>query len=76
MKQITNLKEHCFLNNAINDDFVGIRSKNNKLQICFPLGFDLDENIRADIRKLLSVLLKFNKSHTKIHFTDTNNDQI
>lgn len=77
MKQITNLKEHCFLNNATNDDFVGIRSKNNKLQICFPLGFDLDdENIRADIRKLLSVLLKFNKSHIKTHFTDTNNEQI
>lgn len=65
------------MNNATNDDFVGIRSKNNKLQICFPLGFDLDdENIRADIRKLLSVLLKFNKSHIKTHFTDTNNEQI
>ncbi|EMH20057.1 hypothetical protein HMPREF1415_00502 [Helicobacter pylori GAM254Ai] len=35
-----NLKERCFTDNELNDNFVGIRSINNDLQICFPLGFD------------------------------------
>ncbi|EAJ6151352.1 LlaJI family restriction endonuclease [Campylobacter sp. CNRCH_2013_0855] len=74
-----NLREHCFIDNELDDNFVGIRSKENKLQICFPLGINLDcddKNIRADIRKLISVLLKFNKSHTKSYFIDNKNEQI
>ncbi|WP_120861384.1 LlaJI family restriction endonuclease [Helicobacter pylori] len=59
-----NLKEHCFTDNELNDNFVGIRSINNDLQICFPLGFDAgdDKNIRADIKKLISILLEYNKT--------------
>ncbi len=59
-----NLKERCFTDNELNDNFVGIRSINNNLQICFPLGFDIsdDKNIRADIKKLISILLEYNKT--------------
>ncbi|EJC03243.1 llaJI restriction endonuclease family protein [Helicobacter pylori Hp P-3] len=59
-----NLKEHCFTDNELNDNFVGIRSINNDLQICFPLGFDAgdDKNIRADAKKLISILLEYNKT--------------
>ncbi|WRB06315.1 LlaJI family restriction endonuclease [Helicobacter pylori] len=59
-----NLKEHCFTDNELNDNFVGIRSINNDLQICFPLGFDAgdDKNIRADVKKLISILLEYNKT--------------
>ncbi len=59
-----NLKECCFTDNELNDNFVGIRSINNDLQICFPLGFDIsdDKNIRADIKKLISILLEYNKT--------------
>ncbi|MGN8484971.1 LlaJI family restriction endonuclease [Helicobacter pylori] len=59
-----NLKERCFTDNELNDNFVGIRSINNDLQICFPLGFDIsdDKNIRADIKKLVSILLEYNKT--------------
>lgn len=59
-----NLKERCFTDNELNDNFVGIRSINNDLQICFPLGFDIsdDKNIRADIKKLISILLEYNKT--------------
>ncbi len=58
-----NLKEHCVTDNERNDNFVGIRSINNDLQICFPLGFDIsDKNIRADIKKLISILLEYNKT--------------
>lgn len=60
----TSLKEYCYTNNELNDDFVGIRSKDNNLQICFPLGFSINNNrtLRADIRKLFSVLLEHNKA--------------
>ncbi|EMR59470.1 llaJI restriction endonuclease family protein [Helicobacter pylori Hp H-1] len=59
-----NLKERCFTDNELNDNFVGIRSINNDLQICFPLGFDIsdDKNIRADVKKLISILLEYNKT--------------
>ncbi|GAA8403360.1 hypothetical protein Hpkin59_09910 [Helicobacter pylori] len=59
-----NLKERCFTDNELNDNFVGIRSINNDLQICFPLGFDIsdDKNIRADVKKLVSILLEYNKT--------------
>ncbi|EMG89276.1 LlaJI family restriction endonuclease [Helicobacter pylori] len=59
-----NLKEHCFTDNELNDNFVGIRSINNDLQICFPLGFDISDNknIRADVKKLVSILLEYNKT--------------
>lgn len=59
-----NLKECCFRDNELNDNFVGIRSINNDLQICFPLGFDMsdDKNIRSDVKKLISVLLEYNKA--------------
>ncbi|PUD13437.1 LlaJI family restriction endonuclease [Helicobacter pylori] len=59
-----NLKERCFTDNKLNDNFVGIRNINNDLQICFPLGFDVgdDKNIRADIKKLISILLEYNKT--------------
>ncbi|NHA64835.1 LlaJI family restriction endonuclease [Helicobacter pylori] len=59
-----NLKERCFTDNELNDNFVGIRSINNDLQICFPLGFDIsdDKNIRVDVKKLVSILLEYNKT--------------
>lgn len=59
-----NLKERCFTDNELNDNFVGIRNINNDLQICFPLGFDAgdDKNIRADVKKLVSILLEYNKT--------------
>lgn len=59
-----NLKECCFRDNELNDNFVGIRSINNDLQICFPLGFDMsdDKNIRSDVKKLISILLEYNKA--------------
>ncbi len=59
-----NLKECCFTDNELNDNFVGIRSINNDLQICFPLGFDIsdDKNIRADIKNLIYILLEYNKT--------------
>ncbi len=59
-----NLKDCCYTDNELNDNFVGIRSIDNKLQICFPLGFDIsdDKNIRADIKKLISILLEYNKT--------------
>ncbi len=59
-----NLKECCFTDNELNDNFVGIRSINNDLQICFPLGFDAgdDKNIRADVKKLVSIILEYNKT--------------
>ncbi|GAA7217765.1 hypothetical protein ID0457_15050 [Helicobacter pylori] len=59
-----NLKECCFTDNELNDNFVGIRSINNDLQICFPLGFDAgdDKNIRADVKKLVSIILEYKKT--------------
>lgn len=61
---IDDLKKYCFTNNELGDNFVGIRSLNNNLQICFPLGFDISDNktIRTDIKKLILVLLKNNKA--------------
>lgn len=72
-----NLREHCFTDNELGDNFVGIRSKNNNLQICFPLGFHLNtNNIRIDIRRLISVLSNFNETHTNFLFTKNENKLI
>ncbi|AFX90207.1 LlaJI family restriction endonuclease [Helicobacter pylori] len=70
-----NLKECCFTDNESKDDFVGIRSIDNKLQICFPLGFDIsdDKNIRTDIKKLISVLLEYNKAIACENFLNNKN---
>ncbi|GAA8698254.1 hypothetical protein oki298_03540 [Helicobacter pylori] len=72
------LKEHCFRDNELNDNFVGIRSINNDLQICFPLGFDIgdDKNIRADIKKLISILLEYNKAIACENFLNNKNEII
>lgn len=69
------LKECCFTDNKLNDNFVGIRSINNDLQICFPLGFDIsdDKNIRTDIKKLISVLLEYNKAIACENFLNNKN---
>lgn len=63
---VSDLKKYCFTDNELGDNFVGIRSVNNNLQICFPLGFDIsdDKTIRIDIKKLILVLLKNNKAFT------------
>ncbi|WP_199495698.1 LlaJI family restriction endonuclease [Helicobacter pylori] len=73
-----NLKERCFTDNKLNDNFVGIRSINNDLQICFPLGFDIsnDKNIRADVKKLISVLLEYNKAIACENFLNNKNEII
>ncbi|GAB0053480.1 hypothetical protein YGH029_07980 [Helicobacter pylori] len=73
-----NLKECCFTDNELNDNFVGIRSVNNDLQICFPLGFDIgdNKNIRADIKKLISVLLEYNKTIECENFLNNKNEII
>ena len=74
-----NLKEYCFLDNATNDDFVGIRSKDDNLQICFPLGFGLnidDKGIRADIRKMMSIFIWLNNASAKSQYTNNSNIQI
>lgn len=73
-----NLKECCFRDNELNDNFVGIRSINNDLQICFPLGFDIsdDKNIRSDVKKLISVLLEYNKAIACENFLNNKNDII
>ncbi len=62
----------------MSDNFVGIRSINNDLQICFPLGFDIsdDKNIRTDIKKLISVLLEYNKAIACENFLNNKNDII
>ena len=58
------LRKYCFIDNELNDNFVGIRSIDGNLQICFPLGFDIndDKAIRTDIKKLISVLLENNRA--------------
>lgn len=73
-----NLKERCFRDNELNDNFVGIRSINNDLQICFPLGFDMsdDKNIRSDVKKLISVLLEYNKAIACENFLNNKNEII
>ncbi len=73
-----NLKERCFTNNELNDNFVGIRSINNDLQICFPLGFDIsdDKNIRSDVKKLISILLEYNKAIACENFLNNKNEII
>ncbi len=73
-----NLKERCFRDNELNDNFVGIRSINDNLQICFPLGFDIsdDKNIRADVRKLISILLEYNKAIACENFLNNKNEII
>ncbi|GAA7979360.1 hypothetical protein HpMS51_00870 [Helicobacter pylori] len=73
-----NLKKCCFRDNELSDNFVGIRSINNDLQICFPLGFDIsdDKNIRTDIKKLISVLLEYNKAIACENFLNNKNDII
>ncbi len=73
-----NLKERCFTDNELNDNFVGIRSINNDLQICFPLGFDIsdDKNIRADVKKLISILLEYNKTIVCENFLNNKNEII
>ncbi|ANE35399.1 type II restriction endonuclease, LlaJI family [Campylobacter iguaniorum] len=58
----SDLKKYCFTNNELGDEFVGIRSANGNLQICFPLGFGVGNDTRADIRSLVSILLKHNKA--------------
>ncbi len=76
---MSDLKEHCFLDNATNDDFVGIRSKDDNLQICFPLGFGLnidDKGIRADIRKMMSIFMWLNNASAKSQYTNNSNIQI
>ncbi|GHP35263.1 hypothetical protein VN1180_02740 [Helicobacter pylori] len=72
------LKERCFRDNELNDNFVGIRSINNDLQICFPLGFDISDNknIRADVKKLISVLLEYNKAIACENFLNNKNEII
>ncbi len=73
-----NLKERCFTDNELSDNFVGIRSINNDLQICFPLGFDIgdDKNIRTDVKKLISVLLEYNKAIACENFLNNKNEII
>lgn len=59
------LRKYCYTNNDLQDDFVGIRVINGKLQICFPLGFDIvdEAHIKTDIKKLILTLIDFNKTH-------------
>ncbi|STP04683.1 LlaJI family restriction endonuclease [Helicobacter acinonychis] len=73
-----NLKACCFTDNELNDDFVGVRSVNNDLQICFPLGFDIggDKSIRENIKKLISVLLEYNKTFAYENLLNNKNDII
>ncbi|WP_367960200.1 LlaJI family restriction endonuclease [Helicobacter acinonychis] len=73
-----NLKACCFTDNELNDDFVGVRSINNDLQICFPLGFDIgdDKSIRENIKKLISVLLEYNKTFAYENLLNNKNDII
>ncbi len=73
-----NLKACCFTDNELNDDFVGVRSINNDLQICFPLGFDTgdDKSIRENIKKLISVLLEYNKTFAYENLLNNKNDII
>lgn len=66
---LSDLKRHCFTNNELRDEFVGIRSANSNLQICFPLGFSVGNDTRANIRSLISILLKHNKALAFDSFT-------
>ena len=70
---LCNLKEHCFTDNELEDDFVGIRCLNKKLQICFPLGFDIsdEKELRQDVKKLISVLLEYNNMYFKNNIFNT-----
>lgn len=52
------------LSNRSKDSFVGIKSNNEKIEICFPLGYQLSEdekNLRLDVIILLTVLSRFSK---------------
>lgn len=75
---IFNLKKHCFTDNELKDDFVGIRNQKNELQICFPIGFNIgnEKEIKQDIRKLISILLEFNSTYPLTNAIETNNTTI
>ena len=54
------LKSSCrVVTNTGDDCFVGIRSENNHVDVCFPVGFHLsetEEGLRNDVKLLLSTL--------------------
>lgn len=73
---MSNLEDKCFFDNILNDNFVGIRKKDGEIQICFPIGFNLDTtNIKKDIQKLVKILLYFNTSHTKSQLIGEHNKE-
>lgn len=55
------IRDRCHINtNVDSDTFVGINCINGKIEICFPLGFELsggsDKEIRKDIMLLIYTL--------------------
>lgn len=74
----------CNITKSVDEDgFVGIRSKNGKIQVSFPLGYHIDENcddtvIRKDIFQLLTSLKKYDKKSSSeelsIDKTDDSSD--
>ena len=56
------LKVRCTTSELEGDDFVGLRFENNQPKIIFPRGYalsDSDDEVRQDIVRLLSTILKY-----------------
>lgn len=63
MNNTVSLKDLCIVNTGFENHFVGIKSENDKIQVFFPLGFNLsndDISIRKDILLLISILKESN----------------
>lgn len=68
------IRERCHVNtNEAGDRFVGIRADSGKVEVCFPIGYELpktDANIRADIRHLIRVLSEFSQKEERLPAPD------
>ena len=57
------IRQYCHVNsNEDGDRFVGVKADSDKVEVCFPIGYQLPETdweMRADIRNLIRILSDF-----------------
>ncbi len=61
-EEIHDIYEFHVNTNSMDDNFVGIKAENNKIKVCFPLGYGLsitEENRKEDAKLLIKVLSRF-----------------